>query len=267
MAGNANLQPTNDDQLRVAGIKIFMDGSISGEPPYNQQPYPSGQNGVCLTDATKLKQAVTYPKQQQLQVAIHAMGDAAIQLILDVTDKMQPWLSDRPSIRIEHASILSNQMLKQINTATMNYALVTQPIFFFAEDESYRHYLSPQQFKEAYRVKSMMNTKAEFALSSDAPCTPWAEPDSPFVNIYAAVTRTAVNGDVVNPEEAITVPDAVLAYTNWPARIGGFSENGQLTPGYAGDFVVLDRDIFSVPDEGLKDVHVAETWMGREQVY
>lgn len=267
VAGNANLQPTNDDQLRVAGIKIFMDGSISGEPPYNQQPYPSGQNGVCLTDATKLKQAVTYAKQQQLQVAIHAMGDAAIQLILDVTDKMQPWLSDRPSIRIEHASILSNQMLKQINTATMNYALVTQPIFFFAEDESYRHYLSPQQFKEAYRVKSMMNTKAEFALSSDAPCTPWAEPDSPFVNIYAAVTRTAVNGDVVNPEEAITVPDAVLAYTNWPARIGGFSENGQLTPGYAGDFVVLDRDIFSVPDEGLKDVHVAETWMGREQVY
>lgn len=153
VAGNASLRPTNDDQLRIAGIKVFMDGSISGETAYNQQPYPSGQNGVCLTDAAKLRQAVAYAQQQHLQVAIHAMGDAAIQLILDATDHLQPWLSDRPSIRIEHASILSDQMLRQINQATMNYALVTQPIFFFAEDESYRDYLSPQQFKEVYRVK------------------------------------------------------------------------------------------------------------------
>lgn len=267
VSGNASLKPTNDDQLRIAGIKVFMDGSISGETAYNHQPYPSGKNGVYLTDATKLKQAVTYAKQHSLQVAIHAMGDAATQLILDVTDKMQPWLSDRPSIRIEHASILSDQMLNQINTATMNYALVTQPIFFFAEDESYRNYLSPQQFKEAYRVKSMLNTKAEFALSSDAPCTPWAEPDSPFVNIYAAVTRTAVNGDVVNADEAISVPEAVLAYTNLPSKIGGFQKNGQLTPGYAGDFVILDRDIFSVPHDELKDVRVAETWMAGKRVY
>lgn len=267
VAGNATLKPTRDDQLRIAGIKVFMDGSISGETAYNQQSYPSGQNGVCLTNAAKLKQAVTYAKQQHLQVAIHAMGDAAIQLILDVTDRMLPWLNDRPSIRIEHASILSDRMLRQINTATMNYALVTQPIFFFAEDESYRHYLSPQQFKKVYRLKSMLNTKAAFALSSDAPCTPWAEPDSPFVNIYAAVTRTAVNNDIVNPEEAITVSDAVLAYTRWPAKIGGFNKNGQLTPGYAGDFVVLDRDIFSVPHSQLKDVHVSETWMAGKKVY
>lgn len=113
----------------------------------------------------------------------------------------------------------------------------------------------------------MINSKAEFALSSDAPCTPWAEPDSPFVNIYAAVTRTAVNGDIVNPEEAITVPDAVLAYTTWPAKIGGFSGNGQLTPGYAGDFVVLDRDIFTIPANEIKDVRVAATWIDGKKVY
>ncbi|WP_057823289.1 amidohydrolase [Lentilactobacillus sunkii] len=267
VAGNTKLKPTKDNQLRIAGIKVFMDGSISGETAYNSQPYPSGKNGVCLTDATKLKQTVAYAKAHDLQVAIHAMGDAAIQLILDVTDRMEPWLADRPSIRIEHASILSDEMLNQINTATMQYALVTQPIFLFAEDESYRNYLSPQQFKEAYRVKSMMDSKAEFALSSDAPCTPWAEPDSPFVNIYAAVTRTAVNGDVVNAEEAISVPEAVLAYTSWPAKIGGFQQNGKLTPGYAGDFVILDRDIFSVPHDEIKDVRVEETWMAGEKVY
>ncbi|GAA3198798.1 amidohydrolase [Lentilactobacillus kefiri] len=267
VAGNNRLQPTNDDQLRIAGIKVFMDGSISGETAYNSQPYPSGKQGVSLTNATKLKQAVEYAKQHDLQVAIHAMGDAAIQLILDTTDNMKPWLSDQPSIRIEHASILSDRMLDQIQAATMNYALVTQPIFFFAEDESYRSYLSPEQFKQIYRVKSMMATKAEFALSSDAPCTPWAEPDSPFVNIYAAVTRTAVNGDIVNPSEAINVPDAVFAYTNWPAKIGGFHQNGLLAPGYAGDFVVLDQDIFTIPHNDIKNVRVKETWMVGKRVY
>ena len=267
VAGQPRLLPTDDPQLRIAGIKVFMDGSISGETAYNSVPYPSGIQGVCLTDADKLKQAVEFAQSNHLQVAVHAMGDAAIQLILDVTDQMTPWLSDRPSIRIEHASILSDAMLNQLNHARMNYALVTQPIFFFAEDESYRHFLSPKQFKEAYRVKSMIKSKAAFALSSDAPCTPWAEPDSPFVNIYAAVTRKASNGDEVNADEAITVLEAVLAYTNWPAKIGGFTSNGQLTPGFAGDFVILDRDIFSVPHEEIKDVRVAQTWMAGKRVY
>ncbi len=90
----------------------------------------------------------------------------------------------------------------------------------------------------------MLASKAAFALSSDAPCTPWAEPDSPFVNIYAAVTRKAANGDLVNPAESISVPEAVLAYTNWPAKIGGFKHNGTLQPGMAADFIVLDRNIF-----------------------
>lgn len=261
------IEPTSQDQLRIAGIKVFMDGSISGETAYNKAPYPNGSQGVLLTDAGQLKQAVWYAVDHHLQLAVHAMGDAAIQLVIDVTADLTPWLADRPSIRIEHASLLSDQMLKEINRARMNYALVTQPIFFFAEDESYRTYLSDAQFKTAYRVKSMLNSTAPMALSSDAPCTPWDEPDSPFVNIYAAVTRTAANGDVVNASEAITVPEAVLAYTNVGAQVGGFTHNGQLRRGYAGDFIVLDQDIFSMPAEKIKDVHVEQTWLAGEKVY
>ncbi|WP_040537592.1 amidohydrolase [Lentilactobacillus parafarraginis] len=259
--------PTSDDQLRIAGIKLFMDGSISGQTAYNKQPYPSGQSGVLLADADKLKRAVWYATEHHLQLAVHAMGDAAVQLIIDITADLTPWLTDRPSIRIEHATLLSDEMLREINRARMNYALITQPIFFFAEDESYRQFLSASQFKNAYRINSMLNTTAMMALSSDAPCTPWAEPDSPFVAIYAAVTRKAANGDVVNLDEAITVPEAVLAYTNTAARAGGFTLNGQLQPKFAGDFVVLNEDIFSVPKEELKNVHVDQTWIGGTKVY
>lgn len=263
----APLTPSGDQQLRVAGIKVFMDGSISGETAFNKEPYPSGKMGVSLTSVEKLKQEVTFAQKNKLQIAIHAMGNAAIQRVIDITKDLQPWLPDMPSVRIEHASLMTDEMFAQIDASPMNYALVTQPIFYFAEDESYRNYLSPEQFKTAYRVKTMLNSSALLGLSSDAPCTPWAEPDSPFYSIYAAVTRKAANGDVVNPEEAITVPQAILGYTRDAAKIGGFDQNGTLTAGKDADFVILNKDIFTTTPEELKDVRVSETWIGGQKVY
>lgn len=260
------IQPSGNEKLRVAGIKVFMDGSISGETAYNSEPYPSGEMGVSLTSAEKLQQAVMMARDNKLQLAVHVMGDKAIQTVIEVTKDMEPWLTTMPSVRIEHASLMSDYMFEEIAKGKMNYALVTQPIFFFAEDESYRHYLSPAQFKLAYRVKSMLNSKAILGLSSDAPCTPWAEPDSPFYSIYAAVTRKAANDDVVNAEEAITVPQAVLGYTRDGAKIGGFTDNGTLEAGKAADFVILNNDIFTVSHDELKDIRVKETWMAGKRV-
>ncbi len=264
---NQKLAPTFDSPLRIAGLKIFMDGSISGQTAFNKVAYENGSHGVSLTSAEKFLQVVHFAKKNHLQVAAHAMGDAAIQIILDTTRNMQPWLLDRPSIRIEHASILSDEMLTQINNANMNYALVTQPIFFFAEDESYRGFLNSEQFKEIYRIKSMLSSEAPMVLSSDAPCTPWEEPDSPFVAIYAAVSRKASNGDKVNLNEAISVPEAILAYTRDAAKVGGFEQNGQLLPGKGADFVILNQDIFTVPVNKIKDIKVDQTWIDAKKVY
>lgn len=261
------LRPHTDHQLRIAGIKLFMDGSVSGETAYNKAKYPNGKQGVCLTDANKLKSAVAFARKNKLQVAIHAMGDAANELVVKTTKDINPWLTDRPSIRIEHASLLNDDLIRDIKNAKMNYAICTQPIFFFAEEESYRDYLTNDQRANAYRCRSMINTGRLFALSSDAPCTPWAEPDSPFINIYAAVTRKSSTGRVLNSTEAISVPEAVLAYTKWPAEIGGFKQNGQLTPGKDADFVVLNDNIFTVPQEDLKSIHVIQTWINGQQVY
>lgn len=261
------LLPHTDNRLRVAGIKLFMDGSVSGETAYNREKYPNGKQGVCLTDSNKLKRAVAFARKNKLQVAIHAMGDAANELVIKTTKDLSPWLTDRPSIRIEHASLLSDELLTDIKHAKMNYAICTQPIFFFAEEESYRDYLNDEQRATAYRCRSMIDSGRLFALSSDAPCTPWAEPDSPFINIYAAVTRKSSTGRVLNANEAISVPEAVLAYTKWPAEIGGFKQNGQLIPGKDADFVVLNDNIFTVPQERLKSIRVVQTWINGQQVY
>lgn len=251
-------------------LRLYQDAVKQGFAPKASIYYVfdeiDPQVGLQPSGDEKLQRAVEMARQNKLQLAVHAMGDKAIQTVIDVTKDLEPWLTTMPSVRIEHASLMTDQMFAEIAKSKMNYALVTQPIFFFAEDESYRHYLSPAQFKLAYRVKTMLNSKAILGLSSDAPCTPWAEPDSPFYSIYAAVTRNAANGDVVNSEEAITVPQAVLGYTRDGAKIGGFDDNGTLEPGKAADFVILTADIFTVPDEKLKDVRVKETWMAGQRV-
>lgn len=244
-----------------------MDGSISGETADNKDPYPDDKRGILLTDRDKLITAVEMARQADLQLAVHAMGDAAIQLVLDVTSDLEPWLTTMPSVRIEHASLLTDEMFEQINHAKMNYGLVTQPIFYFAELASYQHFLSSKQFKEIYRIKTMEDSRALIALSSDAPCTPWAEPDSVFYSIYAAVTRKTANGEVVGKEEAISRGQAVLAYTRDAALMGGFTRNGSLRPGKDADFVILSDDLFEVKADQIPSVRVEETWVAGQRVY
>lgn len=113
----------------------------------------------------------------------------------------------------------------------------------------------------------MLATDKLTALSSDAPCTPWYEPDSPFYGMYAAVTRQTANDDVVNASEAITINQAVLMYTKYAALIGGFHDNGSLQVGKAADFVILSDNLFNIPSAKIKDVKVQATYLAGKLVY
>ena len=258
------LEIEKSDRLRVAGLKVFMDGSISGETALMKDAFPSGKKGVALTSEDRLREIIAYARENKLQVAVHAMGDAAIQRVIDVCQDLDPWLEGQPSVRIEHASLLSDSMLKELKGATIGLAVSTQPIFFFGEEDFYRLFLSADQLKMAYRINSLDKENILFSLSSDAP---WAEPDSPFYGIYAAVTRHTAAGGFINEDEGIPVVRAILAYTRDAAKMGGFVNNGTLTPGKDADFVILDRDIFSQKAEDLAKVKPASTWIGREKVW
>lgn len=265
--GNFKMLEQQFSQINICGIKIFMDGSISGETAFTKKPYQDGKRGICFLDKAALKKRVDFAREHHLQLAIHAMGDAAIYCVLESTENLAPWLQDRPSIRIEHATLLTDKLIQRLKTARMKYAVVTQPIFLFAESDSYCKYLNFQQLQLVYRLNSLIKAKILLALSSDAPCTPWFEPDSPFYSIYAAVTRKAANGMLISAAEGITVNQAVLAYTKWAAIIGGFSQNGELKAGKKADFVILSDNIFKVSYKRIKDIQVIETWVNGKKVY
>lgn len=252
--------------LQINGLKLFLDGSISGHTAYMETPYPGTEDrGFPVGSREDLLEAYAYARTRNLQLAVHAMGDAAIRLVVDVFKDQAPWVTDGPSVRIEHASVLNPDLLADIQAAGIG--LTQQIIFLYSEYDSYRQHLDDDRLSRTYGVRSAYEATERFALSSDSPATLWSVAEDVFVSIQAAVTRRAAEGQPINPAEAVTVPQAVLLYTRRAALLSRFTDCGSLTPGNCADFLVLDRDIFAIPPETLSQTRVLMTVIGGEVVY
>ncbi|MBB6448754.1 hypothetical protein HNR44_000703 [Geomicrobium halophilum] len=256
----------NETPLHIGGIKLFSDGSVSGQTAWVNPPYSGGENtGIPMTSKETLMTAAKAAKKHRVQLVVHAMGEKAIDLIIDTFAGQKGWLDDAPSIRIEHAAMPTKRAIER--AAEMGIAFVPQPIFLFAEIESYHHNLGPERTKQAYPIQSMLETGIKLAFSSDAPATPWADPVNPFVGIKAAVTRKAYDGTDTGQDQRVDVATAIRLYTSAAQQITRVPRVGQLTEGYYADFMVLDQDILNIDVEDIDQVQVEETYMSGEKVY
>ena len=256
-------------RTKFAGIKLFADGSVSGRTAWMCKPYRNSGCGYSTLSDDDLNAGYEWARRNRVQAAVHAMGDQALQRVIDFFVDKEPWLDPgMPSVRLEHATLLSEAQMRQMNESPMTLGASTQIIFFFAEYDSYSQNLADEEFQRAYPVRSFYNNIEHLGLSSDAPATTWADPDNVFVSIKAAVTRKAYNGADIVPEQSITVPQAVLLYTSRPARLARFEGSlGQIERGFEASFVVLDRDIFTIDADGLDQTQVQQTWIQGEKVY
>lgn len=238
-------QPSHP-QVHAAGIKLFMDGTISNQTARVKKPYKNSEStGFAINTVEDLKFAYEFAKKNDCQIAIHAMGDASIQLILDTYGDLAPWLTDRPSIRIEHATLLSDKLLKEFAAAKMNFAFVTQIIFLYAEYAAYQKNLEEKRLKECYPLASLLKSGVTTALSSDAPATAWIKPDDVFASLTAAVTRIGANGEDLNHKEAIDLLAALQLYTKAAAKMVKTDKTATLSVGQSADIIVLSQDLFT----------------------
>ena len=262
---------TDDERtgrMKIAGLKLFMDGAYSNRTAWTEDPYPgSHDHGMHTLTDEDLRNAVNWARRNRIQVAVHAMGDRALNHVLDMFGDDEPWLGDRPSIRLDHATLFSPAMIDRMNAARMTFAVVSHSIFLFAEYDSYQRNLSPAQFEIAYPIRSFYEKVPFTALSSDTPATAWADADNVFVSIKAAVLRRAYNGADIGQAEAVTVPQAILLYTGRAGQIAPLDRLGRIETGYEGSFVVLDRDIFTIDPEEIDQVRIAQTWISGECAY
>lgn len=255
-------------QIFAAGLKLIGDGSVSGRTAWMNEPYLGSDTDVGLPVCSDelIESALTYCKEHQCQLSMHAMGGRAIDRIVDRVYGDEKWTQgDVPHLRLEHVTEPSDRAISRC--AEKGIAVATQPIFLYAEIESYRANLAPERIEKAYPVKTMLERGVPLCFSTDAPATSWAVPSDPFPCIKGGVTRKAWDGYDCGQGQAVDIETAIRLYTREAAMVAGIPEIGQLKAGYHADFAVLSEDILAVEPERIDQVYVLQTYSNGLKIY
>lgn len=255
----------------LGSTKAFADGSLGSETAYFFQPYRDRQHwrGLLTADMTppsKMYRMVLGADRAGIQVCIHAIGDQANSMILDIFQRVEAQDSPRDRrFRIEHAQHIAPQDFARF--ARLHVIASVQPYHAIDDGRWLESRIGRQRAAGSYAFRTLLDHGVRLAFGTDWPVAPL----DPLLGIYAAVTRETLDGK--NPQgwfpgQKMTVQEAVYAYTMGSAY-AAFQDPafGSLTPGKYADFVLLDRDIFSIPPDEIKNVHVYKTVVGGRVVY
>jgi len=257
-----------DDWVWIGGVKGYVDGSLGSTTalfysPYNDDPKTSG---VLVTPEDSLRRWIGAADSAGLQVAVHAIGERANGLILDIYDSVAKAHGPRDRrFRIEHAQHLRRQDIARL--AHSGDIASMQPYHAIDDGRWAEKRIGPERIKTTYAFRSLLDNGAHLAFGSD-----WTvAPIDPILGIYAAVTRRTLDGKNPNgwvPDQKITVEEALRAYTAGNAY-GVFAERsrGKVAPGYLADLVVLDQDLTAIPPEAIEHAEVRATIVGGKVVF
>lgn len=255
-------------QIFAAGLKLIGDGSVSGRTAWMDKPYlgTTDEYGISTCSDSLMESAVAFCKKHHCQLSMHAMGGSAISRVVDRTYREENWMEDdTPYVRVEHITDPAADSIRK--AAEKGMFFVTQPIFMYAEIESYLTNLGEAWMKTCYPVRTMLDQGVRLCFSTDAPATSWAVPSDPFPCLKAAVTRRAYDDTDCGQDQRVDIETAVKLYTRESAKAAGFQKIGQLKEGYKAHFAVLDRNLFAVPTEEIDQVKVETLYINGKREY
>lgn len=252
------------DKLRVVGVKVGTDGAMGSLTAALYEDYTNdpGNKGIIRCTREELINEVKRCHIAGLQVCIHAIGDRAIDLSLDAVEealKAKQWLNHRH--RIEHAGYVLPRQLKRMKDLEVNISASIG--FCYPIGDSHIAALGKDRLCGYYPMKSLRDNGIIAAGNSDGFGTSYA-----LTGIYGCVARKAKSGRYLCKEEAIPIIDAIRAYT-WNAAYLEGTENikGSIEEEKYADFVVLDRDITTLPFEEILNAKILMTIINGEIVY
>jgi len=239
--------------LRYGAMKVFGDGSAGGLTAAMSEPYLVGEpdnRGIFIYPDKEMHAYLAHYHQLGYQLAIHAIGDAAIEQVLSGIEKADS--AEHPikgrRHRIEHCGFLTDGQLARMAAAGIDP--VPQPAFIYEFGDLYVTNLGQQRADASYPMRKWLDARLHAAASSDAPVCA----TDPFKNLFTMVTRQTKRHSVIGGDERLSMAEAVHAYTALGAYTQ-FAEDrvGRLVPGQFADIAILSHDIFSVPVEAVEN--------------
>ncbi len=268
------------DTITNRSVKVYMDGALGSRgalliEPYSDRPDTSG---LSLMEPKALELLMARAERDDVQLAIHAIGDLANRHILDTFQKLNalgevllPAEGESMKYdadnrwRIEHTQVLHPDDIARVGKLGLIASM--QPSHAIGDLKFAPDRLGRDRLYGAYAWQSLLETGAIIVGGSDAP----VEVGTPQIEFYAAVARKDLEGfsnEDWYPEEALNREQALALFTTAPAYAAFMEDDlGTIEVGKLADFTVFDRDIMTVPEADILAVETVMTVVHGEIVY
>jgi len=228
------------EMLRVGWAKRYADGALGSRTAALFEPYTCspGDTGILRTTPDELDELVAYARLARIGLAVHAIGDRAVAMVLDALERADPRQPGVPLDRIEHAQLVRAQ--DRARFATLGVAASLQPAHCPSDRET-AELCWADRLPDSYAWRSLAVAGALIAFGSDAPI----ETPNPWIGLFVAAHRR-VPGDHAadwRPDEGVGAIQALSSYTLGPARAALRPDEGHLRPGAWADLAILDVDL------------------------
>src|SRR5206468_4718627 len=249
----------------------FADGSLGSATAYFFQPFEDQPNnhGILSDEmhpVSLMRDRMMKADAAGLQLCTHAIGDQTISMILDIYSEITKshGAADR-RFRIEHAQHMAAKDFDRF--AQLHVIASVQPYHAIDDGRWAEARIGHDRASRTYAFRTFLNHGVRLALGTD-----WdVAPLNPMLTVYAAVTRATLddkNPQGWFPEQKLTVPEAIEAYTMGSAYAEfQDTQKGSLSPGKLADMVILSHDIFHIDPVKIRDVSVLKTILGAKPAF
>jgi predicted amidohydrolase YtcJ len=259
---------TGDEWVKISGIKISIDGGMTLKTAFTRDPYLDDPNyyGTISVDPNVYKEAVQIAHDHGWRVMTHAVGDRAVDLVLDAYEAAK---GDAPTLEgrytITHGSLIN---LDQVQRAkALGVRVDGQNVFMWEKAATVAKGMGKERAQRAVPTRMLID-ELGFAGTAAGTDSPGTNLINPYINMYIMVTRKDPNGDVYGADQAISREEALRLYTN-AGPYFTFEEDlkGSIEPGKLADMVVLSADFLTIPEEEIKDLTAVKTVVNGKLVY
>jgi predicted amidohydrolase YtcJ len=256
-----------NDRLDISSVKLYVDGALGSRGAAMLEPYSDDpeNRGLPFWTQSELDAMVAKANGMGFQVGIHAIGDLGNRMALDSFDRVQ---GGRPSPlrnRIEHSQIVTLEDIPRF--AELGVIASMQATHATSDKNMAEDRIGPDRILGGYAWRRMLDAGVVLANGSDFP----VELSNPFHGLYASVTRQGRDGEPEGgwyADQNLTRAEALHSFTLAAAYAARQEDRlGSLEPGKWADFIIIDRNYFTIPASDIDDIVVLETWVGGQRAY
>jgi predicted amidohydrolase YtcJ len=262
LEGALKIEHYADQFVRFAGFKFIMDGTLP--VAYCHEPHKGLKWNMPTWDPKIFKKTIRTLHDTGLQICVHTLGDAALDLALDAYEEaMKANPRSDPRHRIEHCVLSTPKATKRIKD--LGVVIGFTPTLIRQGGDSCRYLFDDKRFDRVMVTREWLDAGIPLGIGADAPCMPWYTPQ---MTLWAAMARFPYSGKIIGPEQRMTIHEALRAHTMGAAYAAHEEKiKGSIEAEKLADLTVWTEDPYSLPLQRLYNATIDLTMMGGMIVY